>query len=115
MLVDSHCHINFEALHTNLADILEHARASGVSHMLCVAVNLTDYPQVKRLADTYDHIFASVGVHPNERPSAEPSIEELLALADDPRHGSVHSRLRTEPGGEHARFDRNGDAGPHER
>ena len=85
MLVDSHCHINFEALHTNLADILEHARANGVSHMLCVAVNLTDYPQIKQLADTYSHIFSSVGVHPNEHPSTEPSIDELLALADDPQ------------------------------
>ena len=85
MLVDSHCHINFEALQTNLADILEHARVNGVSHMLCVAINLTDYPQVKQLADTYDHIFASVGVHPNEHPSVEPSIDELLTLADDPQ------------------------------
>ena len=83
MLVDSHCHINFEALQTNLSDILEHARVNGVSHMLCVAVNLTDYPQVKQLAHTYDHIFASVGVHPNEHPSVEPSIDELLRLADD--------------------------------
>lgn len=84
-LVDSHCHINFEPLSTDLKAVLARARESGVGHMLCVAVNLEDLPQVIRLAHSYDHIFASAGVHPNEREGRDPDVKELVSLADDTR------------------------------
>lgn len=84
-LVDSHCHIDFPPLNDNLEAILQHAQDNGVSHMLCVAVNLADFPAVKALAHRYDHIFASVGVHPNERDGGDPSIDELVAMTSDPR------------------------------
>lgn len=84
-LVDSHCHVNFEPLRNDLAAVLQRARDNGVSHMLCVGVTLEDLPQVLELAHRYSHIFASVGVHPNERQGREPEVGELAALADDPR------------------------------
>lgn len=83
-IVDSHCHINFDELAKRLPEILENARRNEVSHMLCVSVNLEDFPQVKSLADQYEHIFASVGVHPCYEDVKEPSVEELIALAQDP-------------------------------
>ena len=84
-LVDSHCHINFEPLCTDLAAVLQRARDNGVSHMLCVGVTLEAFPQVLELAHRYDHIFASVGVHPNEQEGREPEVSELVALAQDPQ------------------------------
>ncbi len=84
-LVDSHCHVNFEPLRNDLAAVLQRARDNGVSHMLCVGVTLEDLPQVLELAHQYSHIFASVGVHPNEQQGREPEVGELTALADDPR------------------------------
>ncbi|OGI42466.1 MAG: DNAase [Candidatus Muproteobacteria bacterium RBG_16_64_11] len=85
MLVDSHCHINFDPLGAQLSAVFERAKASGVGHMLCVSVNLEDYPQVRALAHAHANVFASVGVHPNERDGGDPSIEELVALARDAR------------------------------
>jgi len=64
--------------------VLERARANGVGHMLCVSVNLEDYPQVLSLARAHDNVFASVGVHPNEREGREPEADELANLAEDP-------------------------------
>ncbi len=84
-LVDSHCHVNFEPLSTDLAAVLQRARDNGVAHLLCVGVNLEDFPQVRDLARRHAHIFASVGVHPNERAGREPGVADLLALADDRR------------------------------
>lgn len=82
-IVDSHCHINFDELHQRLPDILANAKLNDVSHMLCVSVNLEDFPQVKALADEYEHIFASVGVHPCYEDVREPSIEELVEIGGD--------------------------------
>ena len=83
-IVDSHCHINFDELAKRLPDLLENARLNDVSHMLCVSVNLEDFPEVKALADEYPHIFASVGVHPCYEDVKEPSVEELISIAQDP-------------------------------
>ena len=82
-IVDSHCHINFGELHDRLPDILSNARLNDVSHMLCVSVNLEDFPQVKALADQHENIFASVGVHPCYEDVKEPTLENLLEIGSD--------------------------------
>lgn len=84
-LVDSHCHLNFEPLNVGLADVLQRARDNGVGHMLCVSVTLESFPEIRTLAHDHANVFASVGVHPNEREGREPSEEDLTALAKDAR------------------------------
>lgn len=84
-LVDSHCHIDFDPLYPRVADVLANARDNDVSHLLCVSVNLEDFPRVLALAEQHDHIFASVGVHPNEQDGREPDSDELVELAGHPR------------------------------
>ncbi len=84
-LVDSHCHLNFDPLNASLPAVLARAQENGVSHMLCVSVTLEKFPEVRALAEQHDNIFASVGVHPNERDIAEPTVEQLQALAEHPR------------------------------
>lgn len=80
-LVDSHCHIDFEPLAPRLDEVLANARDNDVSHLLCVSVNLEDYPRVLALAEQHDHVFASVGVHPNEQQGRDPAVKELVELA----------------------------------
>ena len=82
-IVDSHCHINFDELHQRLPDVLSNARLNDVSYMLCVSVNMEDFPEVKQLADQHEHIFASVGVHPCYEDVREPSTEELVEIGQD--------------------------------
>jgi len=84
-LVDSHCHINFSPLGEQLPQVLQNAKNNSVEYMLCVSVNLEDFPQVHALAGNFPHIFASVGVHPNERDGQDPAVEELVRLASDPQ------------------------------
>ena len=83
-LVDSHCHLNFEDLDTQIDRVLQDAKSNDVAYMLCVAVNLEDFPQVLALAQKHDHIFASVGVHPNEQQGRDPTADEIVALAAAP-------------------------------
>jgi TatD DNase family protein len=85
MLVDSHCHLNFPGLADKLDELLEAMADNGVSHALCVSVNLPDFPQVRSLAERHANIYASVGVHPDYQDTEEPSVEQLVALADHPK------------------------------
>ncbi|MCG6976459.1 MAG: TatD family hydrolase [Acidiferrobacterales bacterium] len=82
-LVDSHCHINFDPLGDEVEQVIQRAHEKGVNRMICVSVNLEDYPQVLDLAIRYDNVFASVGVHPNEQEGRDPGVAELLSLAVD--------------------------------
>jgi TatD DNase family protein len=83
-LTDSHCHLNFELLRNNLPQVLQNARDNGVGHMLCVGVTIEKLPEVLALAHEHPNIFASVGVHPDEQKGHDPSVDELVQLANDP-------------------------------
>ena len=85
MYVDSHCHINFPGLGDQIDDVLSAMKLNGVSHALCVSVNLPDFPQVRALAERHENVFASVGVHPDYEGEQEPSVDELIKLADHPK------------------------------
>ena len=85
MYIDSHCHINFPELAVRMPEILDKMRDNQVTHALCVSVDLPDFPQVLSLAEQYPHIYASVGVHPDYVDTPEPSVEQLVALADHPK------------------------------
>ncbi|QJQ01554.1 TatD family hydrolase [Herbaspirillum rubrisubalbicans] len=85
MYIDSHCHINFPDLAARLPEIFGKMAESQVSHALCVSVDLPDFPQVLALAEQYPNVYASVGVHPDYEDTPEPSLEELVRLADHPR------------------------------
>ena len=85
MYIDSHCHINFPELAARMPEILAKMAENKVTHALCVSVDLPDFPQVQALAEQYPHIFASVGVHPDYEDTPEPSVEDLVRLADHPK------------------------------
>lgn len=85
MFIDSHCHINFPELSARLPEILAKMAENRVTHALCVSVNMPEFPSVLALAETYPHIYASVGVHPDYEETPEVSTEDLVRLANHPK------------------------------
>ena len=85
MLVDSHCHLNFPDLAATLPAIRAAMVESEVGHALCVSVTLPDFPQVLALAEDYSNFYASVGVHPDYEDIEEPTVEQLITLANHPK------------------------------
>jgi TatD DNase family protein len=84
-LVDSHCHLDFPEFSGKLAEIREEMRASGVTHALCISVNLSDFPKVLDLAQKHDNFFATVGVHPDHEEQGRVEPARLVELARHPR------------------------------
>ncbi len=88
MFIDSHCHLDrldLGKLGTDLDGALAAARARGVRHFLCVGVDLETLPDVLAVAEAYEDVSASVGVHPLHLDSLEPEIEQLITLAAHPK------------------------------
>jgi TatD DNase family protein len=85
LFIDSHCHINFPELAADLAGVTRAMAANGVTHALCVSVNLETFPDVLAVAERFPNIFASVGVHPDDRSGEEPDVARLVSVADHPK------------------------------
>jgi TatD DNase family protein len=85
MYIDSHCHIDFPELAARMPEILAKMAENKVTHALCVSVDLPDFPRVLALAEQYPHIYASVGVHPDYEDTPEPTVAQLVELADHPK------------------------------
>ncbi|WP_462158118.1 TatD family hydrolase [Pseudoalteromonas sp. GB56] len=83
MIVDSHCHLDrleFDKLDTDLAGVLEHARAKDVEHFLCVSVTLDQFPGMLEKIQQFNDVSASCGVHPLDQKDAL-DIDLLRKLA----------------------------------
>jgi TatD DNase family protein len=84
-LVDSHCHLDFPELAADTPAVLADMREHGVSHALCIAVTLEDFPKVRALAEAHDNLYASVGTHPDYPDAPLVTVDELVRLADHPK------------------------------
>ena len=85
MFIDSHCHLDrldLSVYQGNLDLAIEAAREAGVDRMLCISIDLENSPEVVSLAERYEDVYASVGVHPLDCKSVVPDIEVVRALAD---------------------------------
>ncbi len=65
MLVDSHCHLNFPELSSRLEEVIANAKQNGVGYMQTISTNTADFSNILTIAENYDNIWCSVGVHPN--------------------------------------------------
>ena len=84
-IIDSHCHIDrvdLDQFGGSMESMLAHAKDLSVEEFLCVCIDLEHFDDVFSLAKAYDNIYASVGVHPTEQEGKDPSVNELLALAN---------------------------------
>ncbi len=85
MFIDSHCHLNFPELAGRLDEVLDNMAHNAVSDALCVGVELEKIPEILRLAEQHENIYASIGVHPDYELDVEPTQEQLVALAQHPK------------------------------
>lgn len=65
MLIDSHCHLDFEDFAEDFGDVLARAQEAGVGAMQTICTRLSQFEQVAAIADTYPNIWCSVGIHPH--------------------------------------------------
>lgn len=84
-IVDSHCHLNFPDFEGRIPDILQNAADNQISHLLCISTSWENQVEVIGLAEKYPQIFASIGKHPTTEGGHEPTVEDLLKAAENPR------------------------------
>jgi TatD DNase family protein len=66
MLIDTHTHLHDPQFDTDRETVIHRARQDGVGLMITVGTDLETSRQAVELAERYDCVFATVGVHPHE-------------------------------------------------
>jgi TatD DNase family protein len=85
MFTDSHCHLNFPELREQLPSVLAAMAEAQVDRALCICTTLEEFDDVHRIARDHAHLWATVGVHPDNEGVQEPTLQDLLGRAALPK------------------------------
>ena len=85
MFTDSHCHLSFPELRSQLPAILDAMTAAQVTRALCICTTLEEFSEVHALATGHRQLWATVGVHPDNEDVQEATLDDLLSRAALPR------------------------------
>ena len=77
MLVDSHCHLDFEAFDADRDAVVARAGAAGVGKLVTISTRVTQFARLKAIVDRYPNVWCSIGTHPHN------AAEEPDVTADD--------------------------------
>ncbi len=86
MLIDSHCHLDFDALSGDLDGVLARAAAAGVQGMVTISTWVDKFAAIAAIAEAHDNVWCSVGTHPHN------ADQELHIQTDDLVRLSAHPK-----------------------
>ena len=87
MYVDTHAHLFYPNFNGEVEQVIERAINAGVDYIIVPATNLASSAQAIELAEKYDRIYATVGVHPHDTKDWDDNL--LLKLEELASHKKV--------------------------
>lgn len=87
-MFDTHCHLNLLFFEEKYFEVIEKARKEGVSHFLIPGVNIETSKRAIEIAQTFNNVYAAVGIHPTEKLDEYDldktifQLEELITASD---------------------------------
>jgi TatD DNase family protein len=87
MLVDTHCHLDFNAFDKDRSEVIDRAILNDIKLMLVPAIDIESCGKILHLVDQYPNLLAAVGVHPNHAGLWHP------CWVDDLRRNANHSKV----------------------
>jgi TatD DNase family protein len=83
MLVDSHCHLQDPKLKADVDAVVARALEAGVTAMVTIGYDMPSSRRAIEIADSYECVYATIGVHPHDAKTLRPKdVDELARLAD---------------------------------
>jgi TatD DNase family protein len=81
-MIDTHCHLWFQDFDSDREEVIRRARDAGVHTMIQVGCDEKSSRQSIELAEKYEGMYATVGLHPNDHASWEDgkALEWMKAL-----------------------------------
>ena len=83
MIIDTHAHLYYPEILSNLDEILDNAQEAGIGRIIIPAVDIKTSETILNLISKYDMLYAALGLHPCDIKDTDESefkiIEEMLS------------------------------------
>ena len=66
MIIDSHCHLNYEPMSLTLGETIARANEDGVKYLLTISTEDKSFEKILKITSDFDCVFGTFGIHPHE-------------------------------------------------
>ena len=80
MIIDSHCHLDYEPLINDINQVLLNAKNNNISHLLTIGTGIDSSKKVYEIVEKHENIYGSIGIHPNSTTNNLDDLNELLTI-----------------------------------
>lgn len=80
MIIDSHCHLDYEPLVDNIDQVLLNAKKNNIENLLTIGTSLESSTKVLDIVNKYPNIYGAVGIHPNSTKGNLEKLDDILVL-----------------------------------
>ncbi len=86
LLVDSHCHLDFNSLSDDIDAVLERCHAANVELMVTISTRVRQFDQIRAIAEAHDNVYCTIGTHPhNADEEIDVTVDEIIAISQHPK------------------------------
>ena len=66
MIIDSHCHLDYEPMFSDLDAVIKRAKESQVKFILTISVTDAKYNNILNIVKKFSNVYGTYGIHPHE-------------------------------------------------
>ncbi|MBO44661.1 MAG: LuxR family transcriptional regulator [Rhodospirillaceae bacterium] len=78
MLVDSHCHLDYHQRDGDVDDVVARAHDADIGTIVTICTKLSEAGIVRSIAESYENVWCTVGVHPHDAGDEYPKDAQIL-------------------------------------
>jgi len=80
MIIDSHCHLDYEPLINNINEVLLNAKKNNITNLLTIGTSIESSIKVIEIVEKYENIYGAIGIHPNSTTGHLNDLDKLLDI-----------------------------------
>ena len=66
MIIDSHCHLEYEPMSLTLEKTISRANNDGVKYLLTISTTDKSLKKILKITEDFDCVYGTYGIHPHE-------------------------------------------------
>ena len=66
MIIDSHCHLEFEPMGSNLKEVIDRASKNNVKYLLSISTTDESFDKILQIVENHKNVYGTYGIHPHE-------------------------------------------------
>ena len=71
MIIDSHCHLEFEPIGSNLNEVIARAIKNNVKYFLSISTTDESFDKILQIVNEHKNVYGTYGIHPHETKNYE--------------------------------------------